>query len=111
MAPWEIWTYDFPEEGAHPCIIFSHNSRVQHPDALRVNVILCRTLRGTLQRSLKPNEVLLDSADGLDWETICRVDALHWVRKGELFQKPGSVCAERRRLISRRIVDSFPFAF
>src|SRR5437667_266869 len=109
MTPWEIWTYDFPEEGAHRCIVFSNDTRVQHPDAERVNVILCRTLRAPLHRSLKPNEVLLDVADGLDWETICRVDALHWVRKHELYNKRGVVCTERRRLISRRIIESFPF--
>src|SRR4051812_44160892 len=111
MAPWEIWTFDFPDEGPHPCIIFSHHTRVQHADAERVNVLLCRTLRGPLQRSLKMSEVLLDSADGLDWETLCRVDALHWVRKSGLYQKRGLVCKERRRLISRQIVGSFPFEF
>ena len=26
MAPWEIWTYDFPTEGSHPCVIFSMKS-------------------------------------------------------------------------------------
>jgi len=31
-----------------------------------VNVLLCRTLRGSLQRELRAAEVLLDPADGLD---------------------------------------------
>jgi hypothetical protein len=25
MAPWEIWTYDFPIEGADPCVIFTND--------------------------------------------------------------------------------------
>src|SRR5438094_2312771 len=58
MAPWEIWTYDFPSEGPHPCVLFSNSVRLAHPDFDRVNVLLCRTLRGALQRELKPTETL-----------------------------------------------------
>jgi hypothetical protein len=93
MAPWEIWTFDFPVEGPHPCVIFTNAARLAHPDFDRVNVLLCRTLRGPLQRQLKSTEILLDRADGLDWETLCRVGALHFVPKAaceivaELFAK------------------------
>ena len=58
MAPWEIWTFDFPVEGTHPCVVFTNPARLASPDVERVNVLLCRTLRGPLGRSLKPNEVL-----------------------------------------------------
>jgi hypothetical protein len=109
MAPWEIWTYDFPIEGAHPCVIFTNAARLAHPAFDRVNVLLCRSLRGAVQRELKPTEVLLDQADGLSWETLCRVDALHFVSKTGLRDKRGIVCVERRRLISQRIQLLFPF--
>src|SRR5207248_6354376 len=99
MAPWEIWTYDFPIEGSHPCVIFSNLARLAHPAFDRVNVLLCRTLRGPLQRELSPSEILLDAADGLDWTTLCRVDALHFVSKNGLRERRGAVCKERRRLI------------
>jgi hypothetical protein len=36
-----------------------------------------RSRRGPLLRELKPTEIILDRADGLDWEMLCRVDALH----------------------------------
>jgi hypothetical protein len=111
MAPWEIWTYDFPVEGPHPCVLFTNALRLSHPDLDRVNVLLCRTLRGAANRPLKPVEVLLDRADGLDWETICRVDLLHSVAKAGLHERRGIVCLERRRLISQRIVSLFPFQF
>jgi hypothetical protein len=81
MAPWEIWTYAFPVEGPHPCVIFSNAARLAHPDFDRVNVLLCRTLRGPLQRELRLTEIILDRADGLDWETLCRIDALHFILK------------------------------
>jgi hypothetical protein len=111
MAPWEIWTYDFPIEGAHPCVVFSNEARLNQPTFERVNVLLCRTLRGPLQRETKLTEVLLDRADGLDWETLCRVDALHWVAKSSLRERRGLVCRERRRLISQRMLQVFPFEF
>jgi len=111
MAPWEIWMYDFPIEGSHPCVIFSNAARLAHPAFDRVNVLLCRTLRGTLHRELKLAEVLLDSADGLNWETLCRLDALHFVAKGGLHDRRGIVCKERRRLICQRMMQVFPFEF
>ena len=57
MAPWEIWTYDFPVEGAHPCVLLSNAARLANPAFDRVNVLLCRTLRGPLQREMRLAEV------------------------------------------------------
>ncbi len=111
MVPWEIWTYDFPTEGPHPCVIFTNASRLANPAFDRVNVLLCRTLRGPLQREVRPAEVILDRADGLDWETLCRVDALHFIAKSGLRERRGVVCKERRRLICQRMQQLFPFEF
>ena len=111
MAPWDIWTFGFPAEGPHPCVIFSNAARLGHPSFERVNVLLCRTLRGAILRELKATEVILDRADGLDWETLCRVDALHFVAKAGLRDRRGVVCLERRRLISQRMLQLFPFEF
>jgi len=111
MPPWDIWTYDFPAEGAHPCVLFTNAARLDHPAFDRVNVLLCRTLRGPLQRELKAAEIILDRADGLDWETLCRLDALHFVPKTGLREHRGRVCIERQRQISQRILQLFPFAF
>ena len=111
MAPWEIWTYDFPAEGTHPCVIFSNVSRLAQPGFDRVNVLLCRTLRGPLQREPKVVEVVLDQADGLEWPTLCRLDAMHFVPKSGLRERRGLVCKERRRLISQRMLQLFPFEF
>ena len=69
MGPWEIWTYDFPAEGPHPCVIFSNPVRIGNDDLDRVNVLLCRTLRGPPQREPRLLEVVLDRDDGLDWPT------------------------------------------
>src|SRR5213593_810576 len=111
MAPWEIWTYDFHTEVVLPCVVFSNSSRLAHPNFYRINILLCRTLRGTLQRELRSAEVILDQADGLEWQTVCRVDAMHFVLKSGLRERRGVVCKERQRAISHRILQLFPFEF
>jgi hypothetical protein len=88
---------------------FSNRLRLDHLSFDRVDVLLCRTLRGPLQRTVKPVEIILDRADGLDWETLCRVDAMHFVPKIGLRERRGIVCKERRRLISSRLLQFFPF--
>jgi hypothetical protein len=92
-------------------VIFTNTARLAHPAFYRINVLLCRTLRGTLQRELKVTEIILDRADGLDWETLCRVDAVHFVLKSGLRERRGVVCKERRRQICQRMLRVFPFEF
>jgi len=111
MEPWEIWTFDFPVEGPHPCVVFSSRSRIANPAFDRVNVLLCRTLRAALTRDTKPTEIVLDEADGLEWPTLCRVDAMHFVLKAGLRERRGIVCKERRRQISQQMLRLLPFEF
>jgi hypothetical protein len=67
MKPWEIWTWKFPDAGEHPCVLLGPDERVSRKD--KMNVLLCSTQRAT--RSPEAHEVILDEADGLDWETLC----------------------------------------
>jgi mRNA-degrading endonuclease toxin of MazEF toxin-antitoxin module len=97
MKPWDIYTYDFGDAGPHPAVIVSHPDRVAKAEW--VNVLLCATQRAN--RPPKPTEVRLNGADGLDWETLCRCDALWLVEKSKLTKKRGAVATIRRR----RIVD------
>ena len=111
MASWEIWMYDFPVEGAHPCVLLSNAARLANPAFDRVNVLLCRRLRGPLQQELRLAEIVLDRADGLDWETLRRVDAMHFIPKAGLRERRGIICKERRRQIRQRMLQLFPFEF
>ena len=49
---------------------------------------------------------MLDAADGLNWETLCRCDLIFFVPKSELQQRRGSVTVERRRYIVSRVLSS-----
>ena len=115
MKPWEIWTFDFTEEDSHPAVIVSNQDRIDNLNVERVNVLLCTTLRGagTKERAtrLKKTEALLDHADGLDWQTIVKCDALHFVKKIGLYQRRGEVSYFRRVEISRRMADALSLMF
>jgi mRNA-degrading endonuclease toxin of MazEF toxin-antitoxin module len=105
VKQWEVWTFDFPEAGAHPAIIISHPDRVAN--APLVNVLICSSQRAT--RAPRKNEVLLDESDGLDWPTLCRCDLTYLVRKEQLHRRRGIVGTERQRQITRVFVASFGF--
>ena|SRR5437867_10838128 len=74
---WDIWALDFPGRGEHPAVLVSHPDRCAR--ASIVNVLYCTSQR----QSRKPyeNEVVLNSADGLDWETFCVCDHMYSVER------------------------------
>ena len=96
MKPWEIWSYQpagWPEP--HPAVIISGAGRVANKP--EVNILMCTSKRAT--RSAEANEVTLDTADGLDWPTLCKCDLVHLAPKATLTKRRGRVSEERRRLI------------
>jgi mRNA-degrading endonuclease toxin of MazEF toxin-antitoxin module len=74
----------------------------------RVCVILCSTQRAT--RKPEVHEVILDEADGLDWETLCKCDVVYAAPKTELVKRRGGVRAERRRAIAERVIRGLGLA-
>jgi mRNA-degrading endonuclease toxin of MazEF toxin-antitoxin module len=103
----EVWRYRFPEKGGeHPVVLISH------PDicarAAVVNVLFCTSQRQA--RRPRPQEVMLNGADGMDWETFCDCACLYAVKSADLFGKRGRVSLERRRQIRTRIRDLFRLA-
>ena len=107
---WDIGNFDFPAPvGEHPVVIISNPDRAGR--AKLVNVLYCTTQRQS--RPPGPDEVLLNSADGLEWETYCRCDHIFSVERGQLKPRPrpGQVSAPRRRQIAAMIVELFRFHF
>ena len=100
MNAWEIWTFD-PGFGVHPAVIVSAQDRAARKPL--VEIILCSTQRAS--RAPNAGEVLLDSADGLNWETLCKCDLIYSVGRDLLHTPRGLVTAERRREIVRAIVS------
>jgi mRNA-degrading endonuclease toxin of MazEF toxin-antitoxin module len=100
----EVWRYKFPEKGGeHPVVLISH------PDicarAAVVNVLFCTSQRQS--RRPYPHEVMLNGADGMDWETFCDCSCLYAIKSADLFGKRGRVTLERRRQIRAKMRDLF----
>ncbi len=99
----EVWRYDFPESGVHPCVIISHPDLAAR--AKFVNILFCTSQRQS--RPPKPAEVLLDTADGLDWETFVNCQAMWLAESSKLFDRRGMVSHERRNQIRAKLRDIF----
>src|SRR5438105_14476297 len=93
MNAWDIYSFQppgWPEP--HPAVIVSHPDRVANkPD---VNILMCSSQQAN--RPAKPDEVILDSNDGLNWPTLCRCDLIHSIKKGEVKNQRGRVTDVRR---------------
>jgi mRNA-degrading endonuclease toxin of MazEF toxin-antitoxin module len=106
MQPWEIWTWRFPDAGEHPAVVLGTEERVRLKP--RVCVLLCSSQRA--QRKPELHEVVLDQADGLNWETLCKCDVVYAAAKTELVKQRGSVTSVRRRAIAERVIRSLGLA-
>ena len=99
----QVWYYPFADKGPHPVVLISH------PDicskAKYVNVLFCTSQRQS--RKPYPWEVMLNSADGLNWESFCDCSTLWVAESSKLANHRGFVTLERRRAIRRQIKDSF----
>ncbi|HXI72590.1 MAG TPA: type II toxin-antitoxin system PemK/MazF family toxin [Verrucomicrobiae bacterium] len=84
MKPFDIYSWQPAGwDRPHPCVVISHADRAARKDP--VEVVMCSSQRAT--RQPEPSEIILDPADGLDWETLCKCDLIHTVKKSEL-KKP-----------------------
>ena len=85
---------------------------VSHPDrsakAAVVNVLFCTSQRQS--RKPYPYEVMLNGADGMDWETFCDCSIMYTVKSDLLFNRRGHVTLERRRAIRAKLRDLFRLA-
>ena len=99
----DVWRFDFPGKGEHPVVLISHPDECAR--AKHLNVLYCTSQRQS--RPPKPCEVMLNGADGMDWETFCDCSIMWVVRSDLLFGKRGRVGLERRRNIRPLLRDAF----
>jgi mRNA-degrading endonuclease toxin of MazEF toxin-antitoxin module len=97
----DVWCFNFPDKGPHSVVLVSHPDRCAR--GALVNVLYCTSQRQN--RRPHPYEVMLNSADGFDWETFCDCSILYTVPNNGLFGKRGRVSLERRRAIRAKIRD------
>jgi PemK-like, MazF-like toxin of type II toxin-antitoxin system len=86
----------------HPAIVLSPAEVAGSPRVDRINVIYGSTRRPAQQ--LRPGEVLLDEADGLDHLTVFDCLLFPVVKKAAISAVMGQVSTERRRHLQRTLV-------
>jgi hypothetical protein len=104
VRQWEIYLFPFEEANLHPAVILSNDERCLNDDLEYVNTLICSSVR--LNREAKKNEVILNSADGLNWKTAVRCDVIYLLPKAEFQELRGKVTAPRRIAIGRKIAET-----
>jgi mRNA-degrading endonuclease toxin of MazEF toxin-antitoxin module len=104
VRQWEIYLFPFREEKPHPAVIISNEERCVNDDLEYVNALICSSAK--LNREAKKNEVILDSADGLDWKTAVRCDVIYLLPKADFLERRGKVSLQRRTAIARKIAET-----
>jgi mRNA-degrading endonuclease toxin of MazEF toxin-antitoxin module len=107
MKPFEIFNWHPPHwDKPHPAVIVSHLSRAENKDL--IEVVMCTTQRAS--RAPKPEEIVLDEADGLDWPTLCRCDLIYAVPREDLKGRRGTVSAARQSQLVRTLIAAHGWA-
>jgi mRNA-degrading endonuclease toxin of MazEF toxin-antitoxin module len=108
MKPFEIFNWHPPHwDKPHPAVIVSHSSRAGNKDL--IEVVMCTSQRAS--RGPKPEEIVLDEADGLDWPTLCRCDLIYAVPREDLKGRRGKVSAARQSQLVRTLIAAHGWAF
>ncbi len=101
--PFDVWRYEFPDKGEHSVVLIGPPDRCAR--AAVVNALYCTSQRQS--RKPYPFEVILNEADGFDWETFCDCSLMLTLPAAKLFGRRGRVTLERRRTIRQRVKDLF----
>jgi len=99
MTQWDVYEWNFPH-GIHPAVILSPPDRCL--DGQTVNLFGCSSHRAS--RAPRVHEIILDEADGLGWQTLCRLDIIWLAARSELKRQIGALSFERRRHLGQRLV-------
>ncbi len=89
------------DRDAHPAVVLSCEEDCQDAEFLRVNVLYGS--KRPPAAALEPWQVLLNGADGLDFQTSVDCGVIYLVPKAACSPTGGRVSLERRRTIGRKI--------
>jgi hypothetical protein len=101
VKQWDTVSWAFPH-GVHPAVILSRNAVCDLGRG--INVLACSSHRAT--RLPHENEILLDEADGMDWQTLCKLDMI-WLAQASELRPRGALSLERRRYLARQLIKLY----
>ena len=85
----------------HPGIVISGEEWCASGQTTNINVLACS--KRVPAEALKPHQVALNGADGLDFPSAADPRFFHIINKSQVTEAIGRVSPERRRAVSRKI--------
>ena len=92
---------DEKDRAGHPAVVLSPPDILDDPRQARVNVLV-----GTKKQpaeTAKPHQVILNSADGLEFATLINCALVYQVRKATILRTAGAVSHARRGPMATRV--------
>lgn len=103
VRQWDIVRFRIrpQDRDLHPGIVLSGEEWCASPHTINLNVIACS--KRVPGEATKPHQVLLNGADGLEFQTVADCRFFHIIAKAGIVEVVGRVSAERRRSVGRKI--------
>jgi hypothetical protein len=100
---WDVVFVPADEKDAvgHPAVVLSPPDILSDPKQNRINVLV-----GTKKQpaeSVKPHQVVLNGADGLEFITLLNCALVYQIKKANILRSSGSVGFARRGAIATRL--------
>lgn len=103
VRQWDIVRFRIRPQDAdlHPGVVMSGEEWCASDRTTNLNVIACS--KRPPAAGVKPHHVLLNGADGLDYQSTADCRFFHIIPKAGISEVIGRVSTERRRAIGRKI--------
>jgi hypothetical protein len=105
VRQWDIVRFRIKtqDRDLHPGIVLSGEEWCASNYTTNLNVLACSKRAPGDQ--VKPHQVVLNGADGLEFQTTVDARFLYVIQKDGVSEVIGRVSPERRRVIGRRIIE------
>lgn len=103
IEQWDIVRFRITasDRDSHPGVVVSAPEWCADDRKLRLNVLACSKRQPA--EGARTHQVILNSADGLDFASVCGCEFFHVVLRDRVTDKIGRVSPARRRAIGRKI--------
>ena len=92
---------DENDQTGHPAVVLSPPDILSDPRQTRINVVVGTKMQPA--ERVRPHQVILNGADGLEFTTLLNCALVYQVRKAKILRIAGSVSYARRGAVATRL--------
>lgn len=106
---WDIIRFriNASDRDLHSAVVISAPEWCADERKLRLNVLACS--KRVPAEGVRPSQILLNGADGLDFQSVCACEFVHVVSRASVHEIVGRVSLVRRRAIARKFNEVLRF--